>query len=80
MAANQQVPAAAAPTDLPDIQVNRKWCKGCGICIALCPQDVFAADRDGKPLIAQPEQCIWCERCEIYCPDFAIHLQGNKLW
>ncbi|HEY3367352.1 MAG TPA: 4Fe-4S binding protein [Symbiobacteriaceae bacterium] len=66
--------------DLPEIAINRKWCKGCGICIAVCPQDVYTADRDGKPVIAQPDLCIWCERCDMYCPDFAINLAGKKLW
>lgn len=66
--------------DVPAITINRKWCKGCGICIAVCPADVYQADRDGKPVIAQPDVCIWCERCETYCPDFAINLHGKMFW
>lgn len=66
--------------DVPDIRINRNWCKGCGICIQMCPMDVYKADRDGKPVIAQPDICIWCERCEIYCPDFAISLLGRRSW
>ena len=71
---------SADAAELPEIRVNRAWCKGCGICIALCPEDVYAPDRDGKPVLAQPDRCIWCERCETYCPDFAINLDGMKLW
>lgn len=63
--------------DLPEIQINRDFCKGCGICIQMCPEDVYQADREGKPLVVEPDRCIWCERCEIYCPDFAINLVGK---
>ncbi len=66
--------------EVPDIRVNRNYCKGCGICIQMCPEDVYGADRDGKPLLVQPDRCIWCERCETYCPDFAISLVGRKPW
>lgn len=66
--------------DIPNIRVNLNWCKGCGICIAMCPMDVYKADKNGKPTIAQLDLCIWCERCEIYCPDFAINLGGWKNW
>ncbi|HYF93805.1 MAG TPA: 4Fe-4S binding protein [Symbiobacteriaceae bacterium] len=66
--------------DVPEIRVNLNWCKGCGICIQMCPRDVYVPDRDGKPIIAEPEICIWCERCEIYCPDFAISLLGRRSW
>jgi len=66
--------------DVPDIRVNLNWCKGCGICIEVCPMDVYKADKNGKPIIVQPEICIWCELCEMYCPDFAISLLGQKSW
>lgn len=66
--------------DVPDIRVNLNWCKGCGICIEMCPMDVYKADKNGKPIIVQPEICIWCELCEMYCPDFAISLLGQKSW
>jgi len=48
------------------------WCKACGICIALCPKQVFDTGRDGKPQVSRPEACVNCGTCEIMCPDFAI--------
>lgn len=64
----------------PEIRINRHYCKGCGICVQVCPADVYGADRDGKPVLVQPDLCIWCERCELYCPDFAISLLGRRSW
>jgi 2-oxoglutarate ferredoxin oxidoreductase subunit delta len=48
------------------------WCKACGICVAICPKDVFDRRDDGKPVVARPEDCTNCGLCEIMCPDFCI--------
>jgi len=33
------------------ITINRKWCKGCGICVDFCPKVVYERDEEGKPRI-----------------------------
>jgi 2-oxoglutarate ferredoxin oxidoreductase subunit delta len=54
------------------VRVFRNWCKGCGLCIAFCPQQVFAEDEEHHPVVAHPERCVACQWCTIHCPDFAI--------
>ncbi|MDA8204865.1 MAG: 4Fe-4S binding protein [Thermaerobacter sp.] len=66
--------------ETPSILINHNYCKKCGICIAVCPEDVYQAGPDGGPIVVQPAQCIWCEQCEMYCPDFALILLGDKGW
>jgi 2-oxoglutarate ferredoxin oxidoreductase subunit delta len=56
----------------PPLNIFLHWCKACNICIAFCPQKVFEPDRDGKPIIAHPEECTQCAICWLHCPDFAI--------
>lgn len=51
------------------------WCKACGICIAFCPEKVFSADLEGKPVAERPDDCSGCRFCEVHCPDFAISIQ-----
>jgi 2-oxoglutarate ferredoxin oxidoreductase subunit delta len=64
--------------DHPEIIINRKWCKGCGICITLCPKAVYEKDEFGKPVVAHVEKCSVCRICEYRCPDFAIKIGGQK--
>jgi 2-oxoglutarate ferredoxin oxidoreductase subunit delta len=57
------------------VRVFRNWCKGCGLCIAFCPQGVFAANEQHQPLAIHQERCLVCQWCTIHCPDFAIVVQ-----
>lgn len=63
-----------------DINVYRDWCKGCGICAALCPKQVLSRNEEGEPEVTDPEACIGCGWCELHCPDFAISVRprGEK--
>jgi len=58
-----------------DINVYRDWCKGCGICAALCPKQVLSRNEEGKPEVTDPNACIGCGWCELHCPDFAISVR-----
>ena len=61
------------------VYVNPNRCKGCGFCIAFCPQDVlqFAAEFTPQgyhpPHLVDPDGCTGCDLCGLYCPDFAIY-------
>jgi 2-oxoglutarate ferredoxin oxidoreductase subunit delta len=75
----QQQKAAKKPSrksrQLYDQKIFRDWCKACGICIAFCPKNVIGRDRDGRPVIERPDDCIGCRFCEIHCPDFAFTIR-----
>lgn len=59
---------------LKEHRINRDWCKGCGICVALCPKKVLDLDQSEKAVAVRLEDCICCRLCEIRCPDLAIDL------
>ncbi len=61
-----------------DIAFYHDWCKACGICMAFCPKKIIHADRAGKPMVEEPDQCIGCRFCEIHCPDFAITVSERR--
>jgi 2-oxoglutarate ferredoxin oxidoreductase subunit delta len=54
--------------------INRKFCKGCGICVAFCPKQVLELDELGKVVDKNAAACISCGQCELRCPDFAIQV------
>ena len=54
------------------IFVHDGWCKGCGICVDVCPKQVLGLDGRDKPVLLDEEHCTGCLRCELLCPDFAL--------
>lgn len=57
-----------------DVLVDLGLCKACGICIALCPTQVFDRDAEGRAVVARLDDCTACRLCEWHCPDFAIEV------
>lgn len=55
------------------IVINRKWCKGCEICVEFCPKKVLAMEGE-KAVVVALEECSRCLLCELRCPDFAIEV------
>lgn len=52
------------------ININSHKCTGCGFCVTICPDNVFALSA-GKVTIAG-EKCIECGHCIAVCPEQAI--------
>jgi 2-oxoglutarate ferredoxin oxidoreductase subunit delta len=59
----------------PTVVINKDFCKGCGICVAFCPEHVLELGEDEKALVKRPEDCTACGLCEMRCPDIAIEIQ-----
>ncbi len=55
----------------PVIEVNQAWCKGCVICVKVCPRNVLAMN-GVYPTVVSIDACNACGLCEVLCPDFAI--------
>lgn len=72
-----------APDNTP-VWVDEKRCKGCDICVSLCPCGVLGMKKDehkilGKIIsVAYPDSCIGCRECELHCPDFAIFVASKE--
>jgi len=64
-----------------NIHLNQKWCKGCYICLEVCPKKVFeksleVSEKGFNPVVAvHPELCTHCLQCEMLCPDLAINVE-----
>jgi 2-oxoglutarate ferredoxin oxidoreductase subunit delta len=68
--------------------IDEERCKGCALCVDVCPKDVLEMAEDISPkgyfpaYQARPEDCIFCATCCRMCPDVAItitELAENKI-
>lgn len=57
---------------VPFVRIERSWCKGCNICVAVCPEGCLALDKADIAVFIHPERCTACSLCNLYCPDLAI--------
>ncbi len=67
-----------AKPKLKEHHINRDWCKGCSICVELCPKKVLDLDDQDKASASQPQNCICCKLCELRCPDLAIEIETQE--
>ncbi|HZK34438.1 MAG TPA: 4Fe-4S binding protein, partial [Bacillota bacterium] len=57
--------------DLLQYTIDEVLCKGCGLCIKVCPTDAITGERRGPHVIDQ-DKCIKCGACMEKCPFKAI--------
>jgi 2-oxoglutarate ferredoxin oxidoreductase subunit delta len=61
-----------------EVIIAEDLCKGCGICVGLCPNKILRVSKDlSKRGFYPPEtieegDCSGCRICELVCPDLAI--------
>jgi len=71
----KNMPKDPANIGKPEVAIKDSWCKGCGICVALCPKKVLAMNAQGKAVVVCPEKCVGCRICAEHCPDYAITVE-----
>jgi 2-oxoglutarate ferredoxin oxidoreductase subunit delta len=60
------------------VDITHEWCKGCAICVDLCPKGALSLDSQQKAQWAEPDKCVRCGMCELRCPDLAIELIAGE--
>ena len=72
-------------------EIDLECCKGCDICVYMCPKDCFSKGADISArgyfaaVVSTPENCfnhdregkLICELCVLSCPDQAITWKPN---
>lgn len=66
------------------ITFNTERCKGCGLCVEVCPKKILALDtavlnqKGYHPaVIIDQEKCIACAMCATMCPDCVIKVEKD---
>ncbi|MFA7076889.1 MAG: mercury methylation ferredoxin HgcB [Syntrophomonas sp.] len=62
--------------DVVTLQLNKDKCTGCGICLDVCPQEVFLLENK-KAAINDRDACMECGACAINCQFEAISVQNG---
>lgn len=66
---------------MPKMTVDPMYCKGCGLCIAVCPKKIirFSENINAKCYhyaeCFDQDSCIACKMCYQTCPDCAITVE-----
>lgn len=62
--------------------VNENVCKGCNLCVSVCPQKIIALAKNrlnakgySPAEVLEMEKCTGCAMCGIICPDSAIAVE-----
>jgi len=78
---DDQSPATTAPppevsqsrvADDVRLEIVEAWCKGCDICVKMCPERCLVLNAKQIVELPDPQACTGCRLCEWLCPDFAI--------
>ena len=63
------------------VSFNEKLCKGCGLCVTVCPKKIVELKRELNEKGYHPatctdsEKCIGCAFCATMCPDCIITVE-----
>jgi indolepyruvate ferredoxin oxidoreductase beta subunit len=59
------------------VEICAGWCKGCEICVEVCPERCLALGAGRSAEVIDPSACTGCRLCEWLCPDFAIRVRTS---
>lgn len=66
------------------IKIDKKRCKGCGLCVIVCPKKNLRADGElnesglHPAVVIRQEDCTGCGFCFVMCPDACIVIEGDE--
>ena len=61
------------------VEIVEDWCKGCDICVKMCPERCLRLNDRLIAELALPDLCTGCRLCEWLCPDFAIAITNTPV-
>jgi 2-oxoglutarate ferredoxin oxidoreductase subunit delta len=72
--------------DIPhgELHILADQCKGCGFCVEYCPKDILELSDEFNlkgyhpPVVLKEGDCVYCQLCEIICPEFAIFVTSKN--
>jgi len=65
------------------VSIDSERCKGCGLCVAVCPKQIIVISKKSNkkgyfPAETDNSECTGCAACAIICPDAAIEVHRDE--
>jgi 2-oxoglutarate ferredoxin oxidoreductase subunit delta len=65
------------------IVIDTERCKGCGLCVIVCPRESIAISEESNqngyfPAEAKDTACTGCAQCAIICPEGIIEVAWDQ--
>ena len=64
------------------VTFNEDRCKGCGLCVDVCPKKIVTMAKDRinakgfhPATVVEMDKCIGCAFCATMCPDVVIEVE-----
>lgn len=61
---------------MPRPIIEEEECTGCGICVEVCPNEVFDLE-EGIAIVVDEESCDGCGLCAEECPMSVIEIEDD---
>lgn len=80
MAPNVEATIVPKAKSRATVIISEEICKGCGLCIAVCPRHAMGLAKHTNARGFHPaallclEKCTACAQCAIMCPDSCIKI------
>jgi len=66
------------------VTFNEDICKGCELCVAVCPVKIISLDKTtinkkgyNPATVKEMDKCIGCASCALMCPDAVITVERD---
>jgi len=63
---------------MPTVHIEEAGCRDCGLCVEICPTDVFEEDGPAKlAKVVRQDDCIGCTSCVYLCPSRCLTVTSD---
>jgi NAD-dependent dihydropyrimidine dehydrogenase PreA subunit len=64
---------------MPTVHIEEAGCRDCGLCVEICPTDVFEEDGPKKlAKVVRQDDCIGCTSCVYLCPSRCLTVTAEN--
>ena len=60
------------------IEIDKKKCVQCGLCVKDCISECIQMDEENYPKMTHPARCLKCQHCLAICPKGALSFNGKN--